>query len=200
MLRTLLIAGVFALSANAAMAQSSGSGGLDQILGDTPTVDTAAVVSLCTNGPARTRGEWGASAASQLIQFGWSAIESNDGESALKLFSLALSAGGPERPDAYWGLGIASHVAGRDQAAIDACFGKLQALLPNDAGAFADHGRVLDMRGAPKLAIEKFEMALARDPNHVEAHIGMARSHMALGDEATAQIHVKRVEELTLDK
>ncbi len=188
-----LIAAVGLAMASMAGAQPSAG----QALADAPDIDSASMTTLCAKGPER-KANWGRAAADQMIRQGWGMIGTGEAAaaSALKLFWAALNTG-PERPDAYWGLAIAGHIAGRDAAAVDACFAKTQALLPGDAGAFADHGRVLEGRGAPKAAIEKFERALSIDPNLVDAHVGMARALFALGDETAAARHVERVEALT---
>ena len=164
MLKTILIAGccwVIATAAAAAVAQPS----VDAAIADTPNLDSAGLAALCANGSER-KGNWGKAVARQMIKLGWDKIGSNDGPAALKFFAAALEMG-PERPDAYWGMGIAGHIAGRDSTAVDACFTKTQALLPEVPGGFADHGRVLESRGKPKLAIEKFRRALSIDPNFV---------------------------------
>ena len=180
----LLAAGYCSIAASQALAGPN----VDAALAAAPDLDSAALASLCANGPSR-QANWGGVASEQMIRLGWGKIEANDAASALKLFDAALNAG-PERPDAYWGLAIAGHRAGRDIAAVDACFAKAQALLPEAAGVFADHGRALEARGDLDAAIEKFRHALALDPEFREAHVGMARTMLAKGDETGAQPHI----------
>jgi len=180
----LLLAGCCWISASSALAGPN----VDAALAAAPDLDSAGLESLCVNGPPR-QANWGGAEAEQLVRLGWGKFGANDAASALKLFDAALNTG-PERPDAYWGLAIAGHVAGRDIAAVDACFARAQALLPEVAGVFADHGRALESRGDFDAAIEKFRHALALDPEFREAHVGMARAMLAKGDDTGAQPHI----------
>lgn len=101
---------------------------------------------------------------------------------------LSASASGPERGDAYWGLGVAGHAIGYPDRVIGRCVQRAQASLPElPQGLFSDLGRVWQERGQHARAIGRIEQALSRDPDVVEAHGGLARAHLAMGKQATAE-------------
>ena len=129
------------------------------------------------------------------MQAGWRDVGTGKGQEAANNFLLALFVG-PERPDAYWGLGVASHIVNFPLQTITACFDRAIASLHNVAPLFSDYGRVLEQRDVLPDAIAFFNKALAIDNNHLEAHIGLARSYQKMGDAENANVHWKRVKEL----
>ena len=152
-------------------------------------------LEICQSGPER-RGAFGRQVAQVMMDLGWSKIRSGDPYSAAEAFISAANAG-PERPDSYWGLGVAAHVAGMPDAHLQACFGRAQTLLPDEPGPWADHGRALDERGKTSEAIARLLESLKRDPDFMAAHIGLAKAYDELGEHEKAIVHARRVQELT---
>ena len=152
------------------------------------------MIKICTDGPRR-KARYGRAASKVMMQDGWRKVEAADGEAAAKSFLTALFIG-PERPDAYWALGVAAHVADYRDGTIDTCFERAQRMLPEVAGVFSDHGRVLEERDRFDAAIAKFKQALALDPDFVEAHVGLSRAYAKTGETAKARAHDERVRTL----
>ena len=95
----------------------------------------------------------------------------------------------PDNPTAYLLLGVAQAQAGNTARAVD-CLQRAIQLAPT-ASAYVNLGLVYLQLSKPLLAIEKFHHALALEPEHVKAHLGLARSLMA-GDQyyaALASLH-----------
>ena len=154
-----------------------------------------AILITCQKGPERT-GKFGRQVAQNLMDLGWRRIDAGDPFGGAEAFYSAANAG-PERPDAYWGLGSASHVAGLGDHFLQACFGRVQNLLPDEPGPWADHGRALEERGQGVAAIARFLEALKRNPDFTPAHIGLAKAYMDAGDLESAERHALRVQELS---
>lgn len=154
-----------------------------------------AILVTCQKGPERT-GKFGRQVAQTLMDLGWRRINAGDPYGAAEAFYSAANAG-PERPDAYWGLGVAAHVAGLGDHFLQACFGRVQNLLPDEPGPWADHGRALEERGETDEAILRFLEALKRDPDFTPAHIGLVQAYDQAGNRAQAEHHARRVQELT---
>ena len=152
------------------------------------------VKSRCENGPIR-KPNYGRAAAQTMLMTGWKLIENSDSHRAAEAFLLALWIG-PERADAYWGLGVASHENKFPMEIINTCFEQAKAKLPNVAPLYTDHGRVLEERGYVKEAIIAFEKSLAIDDKQLNAHIGLYRSYKKIGDSKKTSFHKRRIEEL----
>lgn len=155
----------------------------------------AEISSMCENGP-RTNPKWGRRAAATMINQGWKEISAENGEKAGLSFLSALFIG-PERPDAYWGLGISSHISNYSLEIIRSCFNSAIKIIPNVANLYSDYGRVMMQRSETEEAISLFEKAFSIDKDNVSAHIGMAQIYQAAGNETEANKHIERVKELT---
>ena len=164
----------------------------------TPTLQGEELLSLvnknCDTGPIR-KPKYGRAASQQMISFGWHQVAKGEGEQAANSFLAALFIG-PERPDAYWGLGVASHIAKFPLKTIKSCFDRAQSSLPNEAALFSDFGRILEERNILQEAIAAFEKALAIDRDHLQAHIGLVRSYQKIGNTGKSRVHIQRIREL----
>jgi len=155
-----------------------------------PTDELALAVNrTCVEGQQRQANHGRKASQTTMLQ-GWKAVEEGKDADAL-LFFLNATLVGPERPDAYWGLGVAAGMTGYPLATVDACFERAIATIPDEPGVFADYGRTLEERDRFARAIVLFNRALELDPDFREAHVGLARSYLALGDQAKAEPHVE---------
>ena len=149
---------------------------------------------LCREGSPVQRN-WGRRAGQALIMEGWRQVELGEPDAALDHFAASMVVG-PERPDAYLGMLVAGHLAGYPDALIEDCFKRAEIGMGYAPELYSDYGRVLEERGQFEAALVQFDRALSLDPNFVAAHIGTARSYMALGNEAKAMEHAREVERL----
>ncbi|MEZ5668835.1 MAG: tetratricopeptide repeat protein [Alphaproteobacteria bacterium] len=166
---------------------------LERLLAGTD-IDPALVLRICTDGPGR-EANFGWAQSQTLIDLGWSHAFNERGPEALGAFIAALHVG-PDRPEPYWGMGIAAYVAGLDDAVIDACFARTIAMLPDVAPVYADYGNVLSLRERWDDAIAAYEQALALDDGFIHAHDGLSNALLAIGDRDGALAHHNRSMEL----
>lgn len=152
------------------------------------------LLEICRNGPER-QASWGRQLARTFIDLGWRQIGTGKPFGAAELFISALNAV-PENPGAYWGLGVAAHIAGFSDGHLNACFGKTKELLPDHPGPWGDHGRAVEERGNAQAAVPLFLESLKRDENYLPAHIGLARAYARVGDEEGAKRHAQRANAL----
>lgn len=153
------------------------------------TIETLAapesVLSTCRSGPSHQRN-FGWSQSQALIDEGWNHAFNERGEEALAAFVTAVHVG-PERPEPYWGLGVAAFTAGLDNAVIDACFVRTIAMLPDVAAVRADYGNILSLRERWQEAIAAYEIAIALDDSFIHAYDGLSAALLAIGDRAGAE-------------
>lgn len=154
-----------------------------------------ASLETCQDGAERT-GTAGRQVGQVMMDLGWSRINAGDPYGAAEAFVSAANIG-PARPDSYWGLGVAAHIAGWPDDVLQSCFGRVQGLLPDEPGPWADHGRARQERGQDEAAIVRLREALKRDPDFTAAHIGLAKAYLNTGDTENAERHALRVQELT---
>lgn len=136
--------------------------------------------------------------AHHAVRRGWEAFERKDYEVAIRRFNQAwlLEDG---NPDIYWGFALTTYLRGDGLRVAERWFGEAEQRMARGlalAALFSDHGRVLDESGEPARAKTYFEKALAINPDHLEAHVGMARVLMQSGDRAGADKHLKEIERL----
>jgi tetratricopeptide (TPR) repeat protein len=145
-----------------------------------------ATVWGCQTPPLKPR--YSAEETQGLIEKGWAEVKAGQGVDAVETFALAAQLG-QQRGDSYWGLGVASHVAGHPLPGVRACFDRAATMLPDVAGLHADYARVLQERDENRAATEEAERALALDPGNVEARKAAVGAYLALGDRAKADAH-----------
>lgn len=97
---------------------------------------------------------------------GWEAIQNDNGSEALRLFEAALS-GRPDDAVLHLGLGAATHLLGREDAAIRALTRAL-AINPSLAVASRLLAEIAVKEGDLALAIGTYERALIYAPDNVE--------------------------------
>ena len=120
-------------------------------------------------------------AALRASKLGWDRITQGDPETAIKRFNQAWLLN-PDEPTLYWGLAVATHQRGDPLSISERWFQETEKRLKNVAPLYSDHGRILVQSGKPKRAITYLEKALAIDPDHVDAHIGMVLALYSLGE------------------
>ena len=128
----------------------------------------------------------------RAIQLGWQFVAKKQPDTAIKRFNQAWLLS-PNHPDIHWGFAVATHLQRKPLSVVERHFRKAESLKKNNPALFADHGRILENSGQHKKAIVYFKKALAIDPNHRDAHVGMWRAHKALGDMVTADKHRRRI-------
>lgn len=133
-----------------------------------------------------------AAGAQQAIKLGWEAVGRGEPDLSIQRCNQAFLLE-PERPDIAWCYAIATHVRGDPLSEVERWFDEVEERLPEVAALKSDRGRILDERGKPKRALTYFQKALALDPDHREALIGLARVSKQLGDERTAQDAMERL-------
>lgn len=143
---------------------------------------------------AAVRGDLKAAYAGALDR-GWRAFAQKDYETAIRRFNQAHLID-PRRGEAYWGFALSTALRGDGVDIAERWFTEAEKRIGNASPLHSDHGRILDQNGLPQRAKAQFEIALEKDPNNVEAHIGMARVSSQLGDRATADKHLKEIERL----
>lgn len=134
-------------------------------------------------------------AARRGIELGWQAFGNNDPDLAIRRFNQAWLLD-PENAAIYWGFALATHARGDDLDVVERWFAEAERRIPEAVPLFSDHGRVLEERGHAQRAISYFRRALALDPKHVEAHIGMVRASVAIGDRTTAAAHIAALDQI----
>ncbi|MBL4741281.1 MAG: tetratricopeptide repeat protein [Sneathiella sp.] len=154
----------------------------------------AEVNKVCHNGPNR-KPNWGRSAADLHVRQGWKMVTKGMGDDASQAFLVALHVG-PERPDAYWGLGVATHLANFPFVTIKSCFNRAFKLLPNVANPHADYGNVLIQRDLHDEAMSQFQTALKIDNDNIGALVGIARLYHKTNRLPEAKNIMKRIEEI----
>lgn len=152
------------------------------------------VLQVCRFGPER-QGNFGWAQSDGLIGEGWNAVDEQRGEDAVLDFMAAIHVG-PLRPEPYWGLGVAAHVAGFGDVVIDACFARAIAMIPDVAAVRAELGDVLALRQRWDEAIAAYEAALALDDGFMFAHDRLSAALLAIGDMEGAIEHHERAEAL----
>ena len=153
------------------------------------------VLETCRNGPER-KARSGEALVQSFIQLGWRNVGQGRPLDAAESFVLAANAG-PERPDIYWGMGVAAHLAGFPTDHLAACFVRVQRMLPDEPGPFADHGRALEERGEYEDAIAKFDEALQRDEAFRVAHVGLAKAYAKVGNTELSIYHAQEADRLS---
>lgn len=136
--------------------------------------------------------------ARHFVRRGWEALDRKEFEVAIRRFNQAwlLDDG---NPDIYWGFALTTYLRGDGLTVTQRWFAEAERRMSDGrplAALLSDHGRVLDESGEPAKAKAYFERALAANPNHVEAHVGMARVLAQAGDMAGAERHRKEIERL----
>lgn len=119
---------------------------------------------------------------------GWEQIEKGDFETAIKRFNQAWLLN-PQRGDIYWGFAVAMAERGDDLEELERFFVKAERIIGPEAILHADWGIVLERRDRHNEAIEHFSRSIELDPKNIEAHAGMVRSSVAIGDRKTAEKH-----------
>jgi tetratricopeptide (TPR) repeat protein len=152
------------------------------------------VLYVCESGPD-VNPRWGRRAAQSVMLEGWKNVENKNGEKAAQLFLSALLIG-PERPDAYWGLGVASHVAGFTTETMKTCFDMAVKKLPDVSNLYTDYGLALLERDQLNEAVSTLQKALELDSNNLLAHVWMSKVYVKLGDDEKAQYHLETAEKL----
>ncbi len=158
----------------------------------------SAIEEVCVSGPKR-KPRWGKSASATYINYGWQAIQKGQPAKANELFLGALFVG-PERPDAYWGLGVSTHMSNYPFSIVESCFNYSIKMIPNVADVKTDYARVLFQRQKMKEARSMYQSALNIDPDFIPALIGMAQIHNAKGETDKVNALIKKVEALETKK
>ena len=133
--------------------------------------------------------------AKRAIELGWQSFQNQDVETAIRRFNQAWLLD-PENPSIYWGFALTTHQRGEPSETVERWFAEAEKRIPNAAPLLSDHGRTLEERNEDARAAEYFKRALAIDPNHVEAHIGMARIAQKTGDQSAYELHLKELDRL----
>lgn len=179
------------------------AGETDQITGQ----EVRSAQAICA-GDARSPPRWGrrspAAVKSQaLADRGWDRLIGGDANVAFKSFLESLQTHRAAYAQALWGIGVAAHVALPDSDLAFLCLdgAERETTAIGRANAvhrlYSDRCRILEERGRASDAIEYGRRVIATDGAFVEAHICLARSYMATGDETSAMEHVKIVRKLT---
>lgn len=129
------------------------------------------------------------------LRRGWDAFSKGDYETAIRRFNQAHLID-QRRGEAYWGFALSTYLRGDGLEIAERWFAEAERRISNASPLHSDHGRVLDQSGQPERAKRQFEIALEKDANNVEAHVGMARVLTQLGDRAGAEKHIKEIERL----
>lgn len=100
-------------------------------------------------------------------------------EQALAGFRKALQIN-PNMPEAHTNMGVTLQAMGRFEEAL-ASFTKARDLLPGDATALHNIGSVDQLLGRHDDARKAFEGAIACQPDHAEAHVGLSECLLQSG-------------------
>ena len=100
---------------------------------------------------------------------------------------------GPERPDAYWGMAVAAHVADMPYDIPDLCFARAHNMQPDNSPLYADQGMVLEGRGDLDQAIALLNKAVALAPKNAKAHGSLSRIYSKQGNVQKTGEHLTNV-------
>lgn len=117
-----------------------------------------------------------------------------DHDGALAAYGEAIALA-PQRPDAYYEMGLLHHKLGRVAEAIT-CFERAAELAPEDATVWNNLGVLYWAVKRSTEAEESLKKAVRIDRSYQEAYSNLARMYMAQGNTVDAKEHLQRTLEL----